>query len=263
MNNLILEDLIKEADKNLAESIRHRILYCKKGTLYETDSYMIYTLGVDNEDGHLNGVLCLNDNCDEEVLKEADNFFGGLNRNYVVWIRDKKDAKLEEVLVKRGIKPKRKPGSAGMIIKERIKIASLPEGFEIKEVTTRKEIDDFAIVVKEAFDKPEKVTKEMVSSDKILISPNTKAFVVYEEDKPVAGVSMVLSGETAGIYWVGTIEEKRGHGLGSYVTQVSTNAAFDNGAKVVVLQASEAGERVYKKLGYETITHYRWYPIKI
>ncbi|WP_425447411.1 GNAT family N-acetyltransferase [Dethiothermospora halolimnae] len=256
-----LNSLLKSADKNLAASIRHRINNSEKGKLYETESYMIYTIGVDNKDGHINGVLCF-DQCGEDVIRKADEFFKPINRDYVFWIRDHGDNKLERILKDKGYKAKREPGSAGMIIKEKINAVSIPKGFEIKRVTNSKEVKDFALVTKKSFEKPDIVTEAMFSSDDILISPNTRAFVIYEDNRPVSAVTMTLSQEVAGIYWVGTIEEARGKGLGSYITQVSTNKAFDLGTKAVVLQASEAGERVYKKLGYETITRYRWYPIE-
>jgi len=261
MNNMDLETLRKMADENLTHSIRHRILHSKNGELQETDSYMIYTLGVDNEDGHINGVLFKNINSYEDGIKRAEDFFKPMNRDYIIWVRDHVDRHLEKILLSKGLEPKRIPGSSGMIIRHRINSISTPEGFQLKEVANSKEVEDFSIVTQNAFDKPNIVRKEMFSSDNILISSSTVAFIIYEKDKPMAAASIMLSGSMAGIYWVGTVEEGRGKGLGSYITQIVTNAAFDKGANTVILQASIAGERIYKKLGYETITHYRWYPI--
>ncbi|MTI67008.1 MAG: GNAT family N-acetyltransferase [Firmicutes bacterium] len=263
MTKLELKTLLKKADKNLLESIIQRITSSKNGKLYKTDSYIVYTIGVDNEDGHLNGVLCFDDNCGKEVLNTANKFFKPMNRNYVIWIRNHADKNLEKILLKEGYKPKREPGSSGMVIKEKIKSVKIPKGFEVKEVKSSKEINDFSLVIKNSFNKPSIVSREMVNGEEILTSSNTKTFIIYEKNIPVAAASMVISDTVAGIYWVGTIKEKRGLGLGSYITKVATNAGFDSGAKRVILQASEAGERVYKKLGYETITHYKCYPITV
>ncbi|KNF07060.1 acetyltransferase, GNAT family [Gottschalkia purinilytica] len=258
-----LDTWLKLADENLAESIKHRAKNLKNGKLYETDAYMIYTVGVDNEDAHLNGVFCLDDTYAEEMLEKANDIFKTMNRNYVVWVREHGNLKLEKILKEKGLKAKREPGSSGMIIKQRIAPVEIPRGFEIKRVTTSKEAEDFSVVVQNAFEKPIEVAQEVFSSVETLFSPNVISYVVYQKDHPVASVTTVVSGRVAGIYWVGTVEEARGQGLGSYITYVATNAGFDAGAEAVILQASIAGERVYKKLGYETITHYRWYPIDV
>jgi GNAT superfamily N-acetyltransferase len=249
------------ADINLAESIKNRAKNVNKGELYETENYIIYTIGIDNEDAHLNGALCFDDNYAEEMVKTADEFFKVRNCNYVVWARDHADYKLEKILKERDLKPKREPGSAGMMIKEKIDRVEMPDGLNIKQVTTLKEVEDFSRVTQNAFDKQPDVAREMFSSIKTLYSSNVISFVAYEEEKPVAAASTVISNDIAGIYWVGTAKDAQGKGLGSYIAQVATNAGFDVGAKAVILQASVAGERVYRKLGYETITYYRGYPV--
>ena len=43
------------------------------------------------------------------------------------------------------------------------------------------------------------------------------------------------------------------------MTQRVTNLAFERGAARVTLQASEMGEPVYTKLGYETLYRYQNY----
>ncbi len=262
MNGMQSDKLPMLADKNLAASILHRNINSKNGKLIETDSYIIYTIGIDNEDGHINGLLCLNGDCYEEALEKAEDFFKSMDRNYVVWVRDHADNELEEILKAKGLKPKREPGAAGMAIRHRVEPVNVLEGFEIRRITTSKEVQDFALVTRDAFDKPYAVIKEMFSSHNILVSPKSQAFVVYQNKRPVAAASMILSDNIAGIYWVGVAEDARGKGLGSYVTQAITNAGFDSGAEAVILQASIAGERVYKKLGYETITYYRSYVIE-
>lgn len=255
-----MDNLLKMADKNLAASIRHRITHSKNGILRETDSYMIYTIGVDSEDAHLNGVLCLNEDYDaEKVLEEAKKFFKPMKRSYSIWIRDHEDFELEMVLRRKGIEPKRVPGAAGMIIKQRIDSAPIPEGFHLRRVATSNEVQDFSIVVQEAFDKSPEVGREMFSSKDMLISPNTAGYVAYKDSKPVAAASIVITRPMAGIYWVGTVESARGQGLGSSIAQASTNFGFDLGAEAVILQASLVGESIYEKLGYDTITYYRTY----
>lgn len=262
MKDMSLEKMLRLADENLADTIRNRTINSEKGKIYENKGYMIYTIGVDNEDGHINGVLCLDDKYAKEALQKADEFFSPMKRNYIVWVRGHGNQELERILQNKGLEPKRRPGSAGMIIRDKIKTINIPSASEVKVVDTAKRIKDFSLVIKEAFDKPNEVISEMFTENTMLNSSKNKALLIYQNNLPVAAVSVTISGGVGGLYWVGTVEGARGQGLGSYITQAATNMAFDEAAKLVVLQASIAGERVYHKLGYETITHYRWYAIK-
>jgi hypothetical protein len=67
----------------------------------------------------------------------------------------------------------------------------------------------------------------------------------------------IVSHDVAGVYWVGSVEEVRGRGLGRAITATATNAGFDLGAEIASLQASRMGERIYAAMGYETIHDYR------
>ena len=250
------------ADQNLADSIKHQMKKIDNVKMYQTEHYMIYSIGVPSTDAHLNGALCLNDDYAEEMLNKAEDFFNDLGLDYTVWVREHADFELEKLLKRKGLSPSRRPGSAVMAIDQRISSAQLADGYKVKGVNSRQEIEDFAEVVKETFDKNQEQIDKMYEEDESIVSENAIAFVIYRNDRPVSSVLTVLSEEVAGVYWVGTTEIARRKGLGSYITQIATNAGFDSGKNLVILQASEAGEKVYEKLGYQTITRYRTYTIK-
>ncbi|HLS31913.1 MAG TPA: GNAT family N-acetyltransferase [Flavobacteriaceae bacterium] len=258
-----MEKKLQQADENLRESIRLQINAVPGAQLVEDSNYIIYSIGEKSTDPHLNGALCLNDDYAEEMLERANVFFEDLNLDYTIWVRDHADFKLEELLKKSGWKPSRIPGSAVMIIEEKIKKAELPKGFKVEKVIDRYHINDFGKVVKQAFDKTRPLINQMLKTEETLIDDNIIAYVVYEENIPVSAVMTVFSEDTAGIYWVATVEQARGKGLGSFVTQIATNMSFDRGKSLVILQASELGEGVYKKLGFQTITRYRTYTVSL
>lgn len=251
----------KKADENLRDAIVHRTSSIEGAKLYEGNGYIIYSIGVDTPDTHLNGGLCLDDEYADEMVKKAEEFFGELGFRYSFWVRGHDNEKLESILKHKGYKPSRQPGSAGMIIHEKINSVELPKGYRIKEVKSQSEIDDFIPIIKESFDKEEIVVNKMFSSKEVLIAPNIKSFIIYNDNIPVSSAITVLSSEVAGIYYVGTLESERGKGIGSYMVRISTNKGFDEGKSAVILQASKIGESLYKKIGYKTITHYRTYKI--
>lgn len=252
----------KKADQNLKDAIVNRIKSIEGSKLYQANGYILYKIGVDTTDPHLNGGLCLDDEYEGEMVDRAEEFFGELGFDYSFWARAHANPKLEKILKDKGYKAGREPGSAGMIIFDKIKSAEIPKGYRLKEVKNQKEIYDFMGVVEEAFEKEEEVAQKMFSSSDVLVGPNVKSFLIYEGDKAVSAGITVLSPQIAGIYYIATLESQRGRGIGSYIVKISSNEGFEKGKEAVILQASELGESVYKKLGYKTITHYRTYKIE-
>lgn len=258
-----IEEVRDRADKNLASAILHRNKLAPYAKRVVEENYMMYTLGVANADGHLNGVICLGSKKQEGLLQEAINFFKDEKKDFVVWVRDHRDQELENELKSKGYSAMREPGIAGMMIGEPINNLDTPEGYSLKKVESLKGISDYAKVVKEAFDKEDEILDAMYGHVESLMATNINAYVLYEGDTPVAAASTLLSDGVAGIYYLAALEEHRGKGIGSYMTMVATNSGFEMGADAVILQASLLGEPIYKKLGYKVITHYRWYKIEV
>lgn len=103
----------------------------------------------------------------------------------------------------------------------------------------------------------------MFSSKETITSDNTKSFLIYnEKEVPVSVAITSIGQDAAGIYYVGTIESERSKGLGKKIVMASTNAGFDAGKDIVILQASKLGEIVYDKLGYKKIGTYRTYCVE-
>jgi len=113
-----------------------------------------------------------------------------------------------------------------------------------------------------AEDEPEAEGYRMLFAEGDLLGGTDMAAVIASVDgRDVAVAWVVLDGDAGLVGWVGTLPEYRRRGLGALVTQAVTNAAFDRGARIVVLQASPQGFPVYERLGYRTITTERiWLP---
>ncbi|OHW63494.1 FR47-like protein [Andreesenia angusta] len=257
------EKVSKKADENLIQAIKSRAAVLPEGDVVENSKYVLFTIGKDSEDGHLNGAICLDDSYAAETMRAAESYFNSLERNYVFWVSGSENKKLENLLKQSGYAPKREPGSAAMVIDRKIEGVELKSGYSIKSVESDLDRLDFAKVVSGSFEKDIELAEHMFGKIETLKSQDVSAKLIYEGEKPVASALTVLSGDMAGIYWVGVVEEKRREGLGAYIVQSATNEGFDRGASAVVLQASEAGEHLYKKLGYTTFKHYRWYPVKV
>ena len=75
-------------------------------------------------------------------------------------------------------------------------------------------------------------------------------YVGYLNGKPVSTCTIFYGGGAAGIYCVSTLPEARGKGIGGAITLKPLQEAREMGYRVGVLQSSEMGFNVYKKLGF-------------
>ena len=138
----------------------------------------------------------------------------------------------------------------------------LAHGVRLQHVTNEAMANDFAEVAALSFTTlglPEDVGRSVFSDPSALLVPYIYPVVAYLDNKPASCALALLSHSIGGIYYVGTIEAARGIGLAEHCTRAAGNSAFKPGARCVVLQASEYGEPVYKRMGYKEFTRYPWF----
>lgn len=252
------------AHRNLRDTIKFRILNIDGGKIFETEDFLIFTIGVPSNDGHLNGCLSFNDDAYESTFTQAMEFFKDLGYGFSFWIRKGIDNGLEKHLMEKGYEPKRNTGSSVMVTKTRIEDVPLPLGYKLKEVKSLEYLQDLKDVIKGAFEKEDRIVDVMFSSKENLISENVKSFLILnDKEKAVAAALTSITPDSAGIYYVATLAEERSKGLGKAITKASTNIGFDLGKDIVILQASPLGEYVYEKLNYEKIGVYMSYGVEV
>ncbi len=80
-----------------------------------------------------------------------------------------------------------------------------------------------------------------------------RTVVARLDDKPVASAQGVYIGHAVGIYNVATLEEARGQGIGAAVTIAVLRDAMARGAGFGVLESSDLGHPVYRRIGFRDI----------
>ncbi len=83
------------------------------------------------------------------------------------------------------------------------------------------------------------------------------AYVGYLNGEAVTTTQMIVDGETAGLYYVGTVEGARGRGCGEAITRHAMGEAAALGCSRIALQASPMGLPTYERIGFKRVSYYR------
>lgn len=253
------EQLRGRAHLNLVDSSR-QLFELDPGAQIEAGEGCLFGAGSSTHPAISNAAFRTDDSLDPVLLLErARTFFGELGRGFSLWIREgvaedrdllvaAKAAGLEDVF-----------GMPEMVLPRRAEERPLDEGVELRRLTSADEAEDFWRVATAAYASlgfPAEVFA-FYENHEGLLANNVAAFLAYLDGAPAAIGMTIVSRGVAGIYFVGSVEEARGRGLGRALTTAATNAGFDQGAEVASLQASSMGEPIYRAMGYETIYSYR------
>lgn len=207
-----------------------------------------------------NAVFRLDDDADPaRMIVEAKSFFGELGRGFSVWARGglADDDDLFEAAADAGLQ--QVYAMPEMILSGRAEEPAPAAGVGLRRLATAEAAGDYWRIAQAAYADlgfPPEIFA-FNEDHELLWAPDTVAFLAHLEGEPVAIALTIVSRGVAGIYWVGSLRQARGRGLGRAVTAAATNAGLDLGADFASLQASPMGLPIYEAMGYETIYEYR------
>jgi GNAT superfamily N-acetyltransferase len=253
------EQLRARAHLNLVESSRHLFLL-DPGATVEAERGWLLGAGRSPHPAISNAAFRIDDGLDPAMLLErAQAFFGERGRRFSLWVRGgaPEDDNLIAAAEAAGLKQVH--AMPEMTLWCRAQERDLPDGVELRRLSGGAEAEDYWCVAKAAYATngfPPEIFA-FYEDHAGLLADNVAAFLAYMDGVPVSIAMTIVSHGVAGIYWVGSVEEARGKGLGGALTAAATNAGFDLGAEFASLQASPMGEPIYRAMGYETIYEYR------
>lgn len=136
-----------------------------------------------------------------------------------------------------------------------------PPERELPRLEYRRVVDDptrsdFNHIMSVAFGIPFAISREVYEAEKTWRG-DFEGHVAYAGGAPVATAATLAAGGVVGVYAVGTLPSQQRKGYGEAVMrhtleQVRQASGFEH----TVLQSSEAGFRLYQKMGYRTIARY-------
>lgn len=98
------------------------------------------------------------------------------------------------------------------------------------------------------------------ASDLVFELP-VRNYLAVSNGKPVGTSQFFLSASVAGIYNVTCVPEARQQGVGTAITLAPLAEARKMGYRISILQASDLGSRVYRRLGFQDcgkLGNYLW-----
>lgn len=196
----------------------------------------------------------------EKFIGKAKSFFAGRKKAFSLLLRGHADQAI--IRFCRDNKFFLVSESPGMVLDAPVIQKPAPTDAELHWVSSADSLAAFRHIITEAYQDlefpPEVSSKYFMHPERVL-EPQFILALVHLNGEPACAAMGMLSHGIGGIYWVGTLRHFRGIGLAEYCVREVGNAAFDAGAREIVLQASQFGKPVYARIGYREFTQYPWF----
>lgn len=141
---------------------------------------------------------------------------------------------------------------------------SLPPGLVIKEVSDGEKLKQWIRTMTVGSGIPDSMQNmllDLCARYGFVHVPSVGYYLGLLNGEPVATSLLFMAGGVAGIYDVATLPEARGQGIGTALTVAPLLAARTRGYRFGVLQSTQMGLNVYRRLGFQeycTFSFYFW-----
>jgi ribosomal protein S18 acetylase RimI-like enzyme len=202
-----------------------------------------------------NGVLSsdLPANGDDPFIAETIEYFRDKGVNTFTWWLEPhvKRADWEAVLSKHGFGFSDDTPGMAVDLQRLNESMQTVNGLELRVVTDEASLQAWTKVFLNGYGLPsawESITGELWLQ--LGLEFPMRNYLGYLNGEPVSTSTLYFGGGAAGIYCVTTLPEARGKGIGAALTLQPLLDAREMGYRVGVLQSSDMGFNVYKKLGF-------------
>ena len=202
-----------------------------------------------------NGVLSasLPEEDDESFINETIRYFRAKEVNAFTWWMEPhlQRSDWEPAISKHGFGFSDDTPGMAVDLHEIDESLRAPAGFEIRSVDNEESLQIWVKVFVNGYGLPP--VWESLAFDAwapLGLDFPLRNYLGYLNGKPVSTSTIFYGGGAAGIYCVATLPEARGQGIGAALTLKPLLDARETGYRIGVLQSSEMGFNVYKRLGF-------------
>ncbi|MEU7480387.1 GNAT family N-acetyltransferase [Lentzea sp. NPDC042327] len=136
------------------------------------------------------------------------------------------------------------------------------DGLDLRRVTTEAELADYATVLAANWTPPAATVREFYAATAAhALRSQARYLVGYVGGRAVCTAEVFLHAGVAGVYNIATLATDRRRGYGGAITLAALHTARAEGYRIAVLQASEEGEPVYRRLGFTVAGRFTEYAV--
>lgn len=242
--------LIASADRNYVGSYRKLAGHSSLGDVRSFGAVTAFTTGLPM--GLFNGCVAVGPTDPADLLASI-RWIAGLRFPHRVWIREDLTAALDAIPLDLGMV--REAWSAPAMVLQPGAVRPPPApGVTARVVEGQAALDEYLEIHVRKGMSPALAHQMFPAS--FAADPEVRFITAYLDGRPVGTAMAIRTGDTSGVYNVGTLAEARRRGIGSAVTWAAVEAGQAWGCDTIVLQSSEMGLPMYRAMGFRTVTRY-------
>jgi GNAT superfamily N-acetyltransferase len=201
----------------------------------------------------------------DELIKSALDHFRSLNSKRLTWLADEgiPAVQIKKYFTAHGLRFQEESGTEmAADLRDVPEAVAAPEGLEIHCIEDPERLRQWIHVASVGFQMAqeyEDVWYELFTE--AIFEQPFWTYLAMLHGQPVATSQLFLSAGVAGIYNVTCLPEARGRGIGRAIAQAPLLDARTMGYRVAILQASDMGYPVYRRLrfqDYGKLSVYLW-----